>query len=125
MKNCPKEWTHEHLFQEFISFGEINSAKISIDANFQSRGYGFIEFKEPEAAQKAIAEANGKVVAVESSDEEGKKELAVSEYEPKQARSRAAQKCSANLYVKNFPKKDEDADEFDKSDIEKLFEPFG
>ena len=56
VKNCPKEWTHEDLYQEFVSFGEINSAKISIDANFQSRGYGFVEFKDAESAQKAISE---------------------------------------------------------------------
>ena len=56
VKNCPKEWTHEDLYQEFVSFGEIHSAKISIDANFQSRGYGFVEFKEAESAQKAISE---------------------------------------------------------------------
>ena len=72
------------MYQEFISFGEINSAKISIDANFQSRGYGFVEFNDAESAQKAIAEANGKAVAaVESSDSESKKELMVAEYEPK------------------------------------------
>ena len=137
VKNCPKEWTHEDLYQEFISFGEVTSAKISIDANFQSRGYGFVEFRDAESAQKAIAEANGKAIeAVESSDSEGKKELVVAEYEPKKSRSLQAQKCSANLYVKNFPKKVSSAGasasepaaspaEFDDNDLLKLFKPFG
>ena len=89
VKNCPKDWTHEDLYQEFISFGEIESAKISIDANFVSRGYGFIQFKEAESAQKAIKEQNGKSVCpVESSDPESKKELIVAGYEPRQARSK-------------------------------------
>lgn len=133
------------MFQEFVSFGEITSAKISIDANFQSRGYGFIEFKDAESAQKAIAEANGKaILAVESSDSDGKKELEllVTEYEPKKARQDQTQKCSTNLYVKNFPKKaaapgastseaspdegvDEVGDEFNDADLIKLFKPFG
>ena len=89
VKNCPKEWTHEDLYQEFISFGEIESAKISIDANFVSRGYGFIQFREAESAKKAIQEQNGKSVCpVESSGPESKKELIVAEYEPKQQRNK-------------------------------------
>ena len=52
----------------------------------------------------------------------------MAEYEPKQVRSREPQKCSTNLYVKNFPKKISSAngsDEFDDTDLVKLFEPFG
>ena len=46
----------------------------------------------------------------------------MAEYEPKQARSRESQKCSTNLYVKNFPKT---PTEFGDNDLLKLFEPYG
>lgn len=60
IKNCPKDWTHIDLHEQFKSCGEINSAKVSINANFESRGYGFVEFATTEAAAKAVDEMNGK-----------------------------------------------------------------
>ena len=62
VKNCPKEWTHADLFEQFESFGEITSAKISITANFESRCYGFVEFTSSDSAKKAVAAMDGKVV---------------------------------------------------------------
>ena len=66
VKNCPKEWTHEELFKHFESIGEINSAKVSIDADFKSRGFGFIEFKDAKFAVKAIQEFNEQEVPCEA-----------------------------------------------------------
>jgi len=60
VKNCPAEWTHEDLHDKFAEFGEITSAKMSITANFVSRGYGFVEFSTVEAARKAVAAMDGK-----------------------------------------------------------------
>ena len=48
------------MHEQFKSCGEISSAKISINANFESRGYGFVEFATTEAAAKAVDEMNGK-----------------------------------------------------------------
>ncbi len=50
VNKCPKDWTHLSLNEHFEHCGEIVSAKISITANFESRGYGFIEFKTIEGA---------------------------------------------------------------------------
>lgn len=36
---------------------------MSIDGDFKSRGYGFVQFETLEAAQKAIKEMHGKDVA--------------------------------------------------------------
>lgn len=41
----------EHLYR---SFGEIISSKVSLNEDFTSRGYGFVCFKDSEAATKAI-----------------------------------------------------------------------
>jgi RNA recognition motif-containing protein len=39
------------LHKAFEKFGTILSAKISIDKNHNSRGYGFIQFSSVEEAQ--------------------------------------------------------------------------
>ena len=60
VKNCPKNWTHLDLHENFATFGEITSAKMSITANFESRGFGYIEFTSTEAAKKAVIKMDGK-----------------------------------------------------------------
>ncbi|MBB4034923.1 RNA recognition motif-containing protein [Dysgonomonas hofstadii] len=47
----------QDLFQEY---GEITSAKVVMDRmTGKSKGYGFVEMENNEAANKAIAELNG------------------------------------------------------------------
>ena len=60
----------EDLKQAFADYGEVSSAKVIKD-NFsgKSRGFGFVEMKNDEEADKAIAELNeaeydGKVMTV-------------------------------------------------------------
>lgn len=149
IKNSPKEWTHLDLYEHFSPFGEICSAKVSINANFESRGYGFVEFAKAESARKAVSEMNGKVVEVSggappsggkssgSDDGEATRArtvLQVCHYESKLQRLKTGQEqnCSTNLYVKNFPKPyagesdDEGVQrEFNDSDLVELFRPFG
>lgn len=114
----PKEWTHEDLYKTFESYGTILSSKISIDANFTSRGYGFVQFEKAEAAQKAMKEMDGKSL----SEDEPTAKLVVCEYVPSSDRHGTQKpRCLSNLYVKNFPKKEEFGDE----DLLKLFTPYG
>lgn len=40
-----EKWTHEDLHKEFEKCGTIISAKVSIDKDHQSKGYGFIQFE--------------------------------------------------------------------------------
>ncbi|MCK9219513.1 MAG: RNA-binding protein [Bacteroidales bacterium] len=60
----------DDLKQAFADYGEVNSAKVIKD-NFsgRSRGFGFVEMKNDEEADKAIEELNnaeydGKVMTV-------------------------------------------------------------
>ena len=47
--------TNEDLKQHFLQFGEIESAVILKDINTgQSRGFGFVTFKEEDVAQDLI-----------------------------------------------------------------------
>ncbi|RXK58927.1 RNA-binding protein [Lacibacter luteus] len=51
------------LSQLFSSYGQVSSAKVIIDRmTNQSRGFGFVEMPDDNAANTAIAELNGKTV---------------------------------------------------------------
>jgi RNA recognition motif-containing protein len=53
----------EDLKGLFTSYGSVSSAKVITDKfSGQSRGFGFVEMADDEAAQKAIRELNGTMV---------------------------------------------------------------
>lgn len=53
----------EDLREFFAEYGEVNSAKVITDKfTNRSRGFGFVEMPDEEAAQKAIAELDGGLV---------------------------------------------------------------
>lgn len=62
--------TDEDLQQVFADYGEVSSAKVITDKfSGKSRGFGFVEMKNDEEADKAIVELNeaefdGKVISV-------------------------------------------------------------
>lgn len=43
VKGLPAQWTHEDLAKAFEECGTVVSAKVSIDGNYKSRGYGFVQ----------------------------------------------------------------------------------
>src|SRR5213079_1984758 len=50
----------EDLKEFFTEYGEVSSAKVITDKfTGRSRGFGFVEMPDDEAAKKAIAELNG------------------------------------------------------------------
>ena len=53
----------EDLREFFTSYGEVTSAKIIMDKmTNKSRGFGFVEMSDDEAAKKAIAELDNATV---------------------------------------------------------------
>ena len=55
--------TDESLAELFASFGEVTEAKVIIDKfSGRSKGFGFVTMADEKAAEKAIAEMNGKEV---------------------------------------------------------------
>lgn len=60
--NLPYDFTEDDLRNLFSSYGEVTYAKIITDRDSgRSKGFGFVEL-EASAADKAIAEVNGKEV---------------------------------------------------------------
>ncbi len=56
----PYQTDDAQLTQMFSSYGEVASAKVITDRDSgRSKGFGFVEMNDDEAAKKAIAELNG------------------------------------------------------------------
>jgi polyadenylate-binding protein len=53
VKHIPVSWDEETLHAEFAKFGEVTSAKLTIDS--KQRRFGFVNFKEFDQAKAAIA----------------------------------------------------------------------
>lgn len=79
----------EDLKNLFNDYGEPVSAKVIMDrATGRSKGYGFVELEDDEAAKKAIEELDG-------AEFDGKK-IAVSEAKPKEEGDRPRRNFSNN-----------------------------
>jgi polyadenylate-binding protein len=154
IKNIPLEWSEEELKKRFSEFGEVTSLKIEMGipaptpkptpaaegeeepaaaaeeepAVPKSKGFGFVNFAEHEAAQACVAEMNGKVFG----EGEDAKEMFVCRAQKKGERQRELQQKydqmklerinkyqGVNLYVKNL---DESISE---EDVREAFAPFG
>ncbi|KAJ7951596.1 Polyadenylate-binding protein [Quillaja saponaria] len=59
IKNLDQAIDHKALHDIFSAFGNILSCKVATDSSGQSKGHGFVQFDNEEAAQKAIEKLNG------------------------------------------------------------------
>ena len=41
----------------FKNYGDVISSKVSLNEDHSSRGYGFVCFKDPESASRALSES--------------------------------------------------------------------
>lgn len=58
--NLPYNTTNQQLQDHFAQFGTVISADIIMDKySGRSKGFGFVEMEDDNAAQEAIAKANG------------------------------------------------------------------
>lgn len=62
IKNLHDSIDDNRLKTEFAQFGEITSARVMLDTHGRSKGFGFVSFKLPDQATKAITEMNTKIV---------------------------------------------------------------
>lgn len=62
IKNFGEDLSEEELRSMFEKYGRITSYKIMSKDDGKSKGFGFVAFEDPEAAERAVAELNGKEV---------------------------------------------------------------
>jgi len=125
IKNFPEDFTEEALKDMFEKYGVITSHKVMSRDDGKSRGFGFVAFEDPESAERAVDELNGKELV------EGKP-LFVGRAQKKMERQmelkrkfeqlkieRLNRYQGVNLYVKNLD------DTIDDERLRKEFTPFG
>uniref|UniRef100_A0A7S2THB5 RRM domain-containing protein n=1 Tax=Lotharella oceanica TaxID=641309 RepID=A0A7S2THB5_9EUKA len=125
VKNFPVEDFGDKELQEmFEKYGEISSLKIERNPDTKvSKGFGYVDFKKPGDAKKALeldgTEVQGKKLYVrEFQSKEIRKRLLKEKYE-KEKQSRWEKFAGTNLFVKNLP---EDVDE---KKLNEMFSKFG
>ncbi|CAH9078127.1 unnamed protein product [Cuscuta europaea] len=112
IKNLDKSIDNKALCETFSSFGNILSCKIATDSNGQSKGYGFVQYSNEEAAQNAIDKLNGMLM--------NDKQVYVGPFLRKQEREPTTGKMKFNnVYVKNLSESTTD------EDLKKIFGEFG
>lgn len=103
----PQNMTQEEIKSLFASIGQVDSCKLIKDKlSAQSLGYAFVNFTNPDDADKAIATLNGMRLQ--------NKTIKVS-----LARPSSDSIKNANLYVCGLPK------DFSQANLEQMFNPFG
>nr|XP_022345795.1 polyadenylate-binding protein 4-like isoform X2 [Crassostrea virginica] len=124
VKNFSEDIDDEKLRDMFEPYGKIISAKVMTDdSSGKGKGFGFVSFEDPEAAEKAVEALNG--------NEKFGKVLFVGRAQKKEAQAELKEKFEriemerinryqgVNLYVKNLD------DNIDDKRLRKEFAQFG
>lgn len=97
IKNLHPAIDNKALHDTFSAFGRILSCKVATDNFGNSKGFGFVHFESPEAAQAAIENVNGMLL--------NNNEVFVGPHVPKKDRQSKIEeviKSFTNVYVKNI-----------------------
>lgn len=125
VKNFGEDMSDEKLKEMFEKYGTITSHKVMNKDDGKSRGFGFVAFEDPDAAEAAVVDLNGKEIAEgkcmyvgrAQKKAERQQELKRKFEELKNERMNRYQ--GVNLYVKNLD------DTIDDERLRKEFTPFG
>jgi len=124
IKNFGEELDDERLREMFTQYGKIISAKVMFDGNSKPRGFGFVSFEEPEAAELAVTDLNGKDVGGKTlycgrAQKKAERQAELKEKFEKIKLERINRYQGVNLYVKNLD------DGVDDERLRKEFSQFG
>ena len=112
VKGIPKTTTPREVYEYFLKFGDISSAKIMEDEIGNHFGYGYITYYNENDAEKAITESNGKkiwdsilqVTKFQKKNERGYNEIEID---------------SHKMYISNFPQT------YNVEDLKKFCQEYG
>ncbi|KAG4908019.1 hypothetical protein AAZX31_20G158200 [Glycine max] len=112
IKNLDTSIDNKALHDTFAAFGTVLSCKVALDSSGQSKGYGFVQFDNEEAAQNAIKRLNGMLI--------NDKQVYVGLFIRRQEREQTnGSPKFTNVYVKNL------SETYTDEDLKKLFGPYG
>ncbi|KAK1258990.1 Polyadenylate-binding protein 5 [Acorus gramineus] len=124
VKNLAETITDEEMKSIFGKYGLINSAVVMRDANGNSRGFGFINFQNPDDAASAVENLNGstfgdKVLYVGKAQRKVEREAELKAKFEQERNSKFEKLQGANLYLKNLD------DNINDEKLKELFSEFG
>ncbi|KAK7391199.1 hypothetical protein VNO78_19611 [Psophocarpus tetragonolobus] len=112
IKNLDATIDNKALHDTFAAFGTVLSCKVALDSSGQSKGHGFVQFDNEEAAQNAINQLNGMLI--------NEKQVYVGLFIRRQERAQTnGSPKFTNVYVKNL------SETYTDDDLKKLFDPYG
>lgn len=114
----------EALKDMFKEFGEIVSAKVAKEEGDRPKGFGFVAFETPEAAEKAVEaingkEINGRQIFVGRAQKKAERQAELKKKFEEAKAQRMNKYAGVNLYVKNLD------DSIDDEKLKREFQAFG
>lgn len=125
VKNFGEDMTDEKLKEMFEKYGTITSHKVMSKDDGKSRGFGFVAFEDPNAADRAVADLNGKEISegkimyVGRAQKKAERQQELKRKFEQLKIERLNRYQGVNLYVKNLD------DTIDDERLRKEFAPFG
>ncbi|XP_046991676.1 polyadenylate-binding protein 4-like isoform X2 [Schistocerca americana] len=125
IKNFGEDFTDDMLKEMFQKYGKITSHKVMTREDGKSRGFGFVAFEDPEDAERAVEELNGKelpdgkILYVGRAQKKAERQQELKRKFEQLKIERLNRYQGVNLYVKNLD------DTIDDERLRKEFAPFG
>ncbi|KAK1265005.1 Polyadenylate-binding protein 5 [Acorus gramineus] len=124
VKNLAETITDEEMNNLFGKYGPITSAVVMRDATGKSRGFGFVNFQNPDDAASAVDNLNGstfddKVLYVGKAQRKAEREAELKAKFEQERNGRFEKLQGANLYLKNID------DNINDEKLKELFSEFG
>ena len=111
IKGIPFNVQPREVYEYFMKFGDISSAKLKENFDGNHLGYGYITYYNPESAEEAIKNTNGKIVWGSM--------LQVNYFKKKNERLSTSGPEVFKLYISNFP------GDFTEQNIVEITKEFG
>ncbi|XP_057438216.1 polyadenylate-binding protein 7 [Lotus japonicus] len=107
MKNLDLDITEALLKEKFSSFGKIVSLAISKDENGMSKGFGFVNYENPDDAKRALEAMNGsqlgsKILYVARAQKKAERERILNHQFEEKRKEQILKYKGSNIYVKNI-----------------------
>jgi len=124
IKNFGDEFDDEKLFETFSKYGKVTSHKVMSSDEGKSRGFGFVCYEDPDAAEKACddmhgKDMNGKILFVGRAQKRNERQTELRRKFEQMKIERLNRYQGVNLYVKNLD------DTIDDERLRKEFAPYG